>query len=1076
VRVIRQMKRARLSALLACALAILFAANAQAAAPAVGATSATDIQGTSALLKGKVDPNGLSTSAWFEYGTAANLAGASKTSPQPAGSGLGEEEARVAISGLTPNTTYYFRLIASNSSGTTNGTIQSFQTTKGFGFLEGEEGFSAHAYADGGQPATVAGSHPYQLSFHVGLNEAGEFEGQPGAVFPDGDLRHLRIEAPSGLIVNPNVTPACTQAQFHTPRESPFEASASGESCPDSSQVGTVSIETATGERAFGLFNLEAPPGVAAELGFAPFGFPLTLEVLLQANPDGSYTLVLNADEVPQTLDLHGLELDLWGVPWGVSHDGQRGNCLNEQEPSFPWAKCSVGSPLEFAPKAYLSLPPKCEGPLSFNATATSWQQAGQASATAVNRSEAGQAAQMHCEYLQFNPEAVGHLDNTRASAPSGFVFRLNVNHDRLTNPSLANATPPKSVTVHLPEGTTLNPSVGAGLDVCTPAQFAAETAFNGQGNGCPNGAKIGTLRVHTPIFNEQFEGDLLTGAVYLAKPDDPATTTPGAENPFDTLISIYMLAKSPQRGVMVKLAGKLVPNPSDGTLTAVFDTLPQLPYTELEVAFRSGQRSFLLTPPHCGYTPTEIIAEPYGSAPVYDELSYTLLKTGVDGGPCPTGVPPFNPEVRSGAVNSNVNAFTPYFVHISRQDTEQELTSYSLVLPKGVTGKLAGVAKCSDAAIALAKTKRGFQEAQNPSCPASSQVGHTLTGYGVGSALTYTEGKIYLAGPYHGAPLSLVTINPATVGPFDLGTIVIRSAFQVDEHTAQLRLDSAASDPIPHILDGVVLHLKEIRIYADRPNFTHNPSSCEASQLTSRLTGSGASFENPADDSVASPGSFFQLLNCRILGFQPRLGIRLRGATRRGGYPQLRTTFASRGPNDSNLKDIAVVIPRQEFLAQEHIRSICTKPAFQREQCPKDSIYGSAVAQTSLLDQPLRGNVYLRSSSGALPDLVADLHSGSIRIVLEGRIGPGKKGGIRAFFSDLPDEPVERFTMTLYGGKRGLLVNSADICQTPPVSNVKAIAQNNVGAVFTSKLRGQCGKKGKGGTKGNAKGKGGRK
>jgi len=1072
-------KRLTVLAILAACLPALFAAGAQAAAPTVGSASATDIQGASALLKGKVNPQGLSTTTWFEYGTAANLAGATKTPPKPAGSGLGEEEARAAISGLTPNTTYYFRLVASNSSGATTGTTQSFKTTKGFGFLAGEAGFAARAYADGGEAATVAGSHPNQLSFDLGLNEAGESEGQPGAVFSDGDLRSLRIEAPSGLIVDPQVTPVCTQADFHTPRESPFEESRSGESCPDSTQVGTVSIQTATGERAFGLFNLEAPPGEAAQLGFAPFGAPIALAVRLNANPDGSYALVLEAEEVPQTLALHRLELNLWGVPWGASHDGQRGDCLNEAEPSFPWAKCSVGSPLEFAPKAYLSLPPKCEGTLSFNATATSWQQPGQVSASAINRTKAGAPAQMHCEYLQFNPEAVGHLDNTRASAPSGFVFRLNVNEDRLTNPAFSNAAPPKGVTVKLPEGTTLNPSVGAGLGVCTPEQFAKESASNGQGNGCPNDAKIGALTVHTPIFNPQFEGDLLTGAVYLAKPDDPATTTPGAENPFDSLISIYLLAKSPQRGVMVKLAGELTPNPNDGTLTAHFDTLPQLPYTELEIAFRSGQRSFLITPPHCGYTPTEIIAAPYGSAEPYDELSYTLLKTGVDGGACPTGTPPFEPEVRSGAVNSNVNAFTPYFVHISRRDTEQELTSYSLTLPKGVTGKLAGVAKCSDQAIAVAKTKRGFQEAQSPSCPASSQVGRTLTGYGVGSALTYTEGKLYLAGPYHGAPLSLVTINPATVGPFDLGTIVIRSAFQVDEHTAQLKLDTAASDPIPHILDGVVLHLKEIRIYADRPNFTHNPSSCEASALTSRLTGSGASFENPADDSVASPASFFQLLNCRVLGFQPRLGVRLRGGTKRRAYPQLRVTFASRGPNDSNLKDIAVIIPRQEFLAQEHIRSICTKPAFAREQCPKESVYGSAVAYTPLLDEPLKGNVYLRSSQGALPDLVADLHSGSIRIVLEGHIGPGgKNGGIKAFFSDLPDEPVERFVMTLYGGKRGLLVNSADICQAPPVSNVKAIAQNNVGAVFTSKLRGQCGK---GGGKGKGdgaakKGKGGRR
>jgi hypothetical protein len=1041
----------------------LFAPGAEAAPPTLGPVSVTDIQGTSALLVGTVGPQGLSTTYRFEYADSPGLAGPSQTPTQPVGAGTGEEGARAAISGLAPSTTYYYRLLAANASGTTPGPVQSFQTTAGFGFLAGEAGFSAAVIADGGQPATVAGSHPYQLSFHVGLRQGGEFEGQPGVSFPDGDLRTLRIEMADGTILDPSIAPTCTQTQFHTPRSSPFEASRSGESCPETSQLGVVTVQTSQGERTFGLFNLEASPGFAAELGFAPFGEPLALGVKLAANPDGSYALVIEGQEVPQGIDLSALTLTLWGVPWGASHDGQRGNCLNEAEPSFPWAKCSVGDPREFVPAAYLSLPAKCSGALAFTATASSWQQAGSVSASALNRTEAGEPAQMRCEYLQFNPEAVGHLDNTRASAPSGYVFRLDVNNERLTDPELAAPAPPKTTVVHLPEGTTLNPSVGAGLGVCTPAQFAAETASSPQGAGCPNDAKIGTLRVHTPIIDSQFEGDLLSGAVYLAEPDDPATSAPGSENPFDTLISIYLLAKSPERGVMVKLAGKLVPNPENGTLTATFDDLPQLPYSELEIAFRSGQRSFLVTPPQCGYVPSEIEALPYGGAQApYDELSYTLLKSGSDGGACPSGIPPFAPRVSAGAINSNVNSFTPYYIHISRDDTEQELTSYSLTLPKGVTGKLAGVSKCSDASIEAAKRTRGVTEAADPSCPASSQIGRTLTGYGVGSALTYTEGHVYLAGPYHGAPLSLVTINPATVGPFDLGTIVIRSAFQVDPRTAQLQLDTSASDPIPHILDGVVLHLREIRIYADRPDFTHNPSSCAPSQLTSRLSGSGATFENPGDDSTASPSSFFQLLNCRILGFQPRLGVRLKGGTRRGAYPQLRTTFAARGPNDSNLKEIAVVIPRQEFLAQEHIRGICTKAAFTREACPADTVYGSAVAYTPLLDEPLRGNVYLRSSSGALPDLVADLHSGDIRIILEGRIGPGKKGGIRAFFTDLPDEPIERFTMTLYGGKRGLLVNSADICQRPPVSNVKAIAQNNIGAVFTTKLRGQCAKQAK--------------
>ncbi len=451
----------------------------------------------------------------------------------------------------------------------------------------------------------------------------------------------------------------------------------------------------------------------------------------------------------------------------------------------------------------------------------------------------------------------------------------------------------------------------------------------------------------------------------------------------------------------------------------------------------------------------------PWGKAANLDADSYTLIKTGINGGPCPSGTPPFAPGVSAGGVNSNVNSYTPYFVHISRQDTEQEITSYSLELPKGVTGKLAGIPFCPDAAIEAARHRRGVAEAADPSCPAASQVGHTYTGYGVGSALTYTAGRVYLAGPFHGAPLSLVTINPATVGPFDLGTVVIHSAFTVDPLTAQLALDSTASDPIPHIIDGIVLHLRDIRIYMDRPQFTHNPSSCAASKLISTLRGSGPRFDDPSDDSTSTSSAYFQLLNCRILGFKPRLGVRLRGGTRRGGYPQLRATFAARGPNDSNLKEISVTIPHQEFLAQNHIRGICTKAQFAAQNCPADSVYGSAVAYTPLLDQPLRGNVYLRSAPGTqIPDLVADLYSGAVRIVLEGKIGPRKGASLVALFSDLPDEPLDRFTMTLDGGKHGLLVNSADICFSPPVSSVKAIAQNNIGAEFTTRLRGQCHKK----------------
>jgi len=938
-----------------------------------------------------------------------------------------------------------------------------------FGFKPGKAGFAVSVAADSPgavpfEPASEAATHPYQLSLDVGFNQVGSFNGQPGP-FPDGDPRNLRIDMPPGLVINPAVIEQCSLADFHTPRVSPFEESRSGESCPDRSQVGTVDVQTSFGggqTRRFGLFNIVPAAGVPAQLGFAPFGNPIALDTHLRPDADGRYVLTVEARDFPQSIDVSGIGLKLWGIPWNASHNGQRGNCLNEAEPDFPWAKCSVGTIQNNKPLAYLTLPTECRDSLPFTATANSWQQPAQVSRQATNDDSFEQAVQLaSCENIPFNPSPFGFLTTTKASSASGYNFRLSANLEGFLNPTQLAPSPARRVVVTLPDGVTVNPSVGAGLISCSPAQYAAETAFSPEGAACPNGSKIGDFRVRSPLFEEWFEG-----GIYLATPNNPTTGAHGAENPFDSLVAVYLVAKLPERGLLVKLAGNIVPDPATGSLTATFEGLPQLPYTDLELNFRTGQRAFLITPASCGDAVTRTLMTPWSSpTTVSGTPTSTGITSGIDEGPCPNNSAlPFSPDALAGGVNSNVGSYTPYYVHLTRRDTEQEITSYSLVLPKGITGKLAGIPFCGDAAIEASRHRLGVAETASPSCPAASQVGRTVTGYGVGPALTYASGRIYLAGPYKGSPLSLVTINSATVGPFDLGTIVIRSAFDIDTHTAQLQIDSKASDPIPHIIDGIPLHLREVRVFMDRPEFTHNPSSCEPSALVSTLTGSGAIFANQADDSSATVTRHFQLLNCLTLGFKPQLGLRLRGGSRRGAYPSLRATFASRGAQDSNLKRIEVVMPHALFLAQNHIRAVCGQVQFDNHNCPANSVYGKAVAHTPLFDEPLRGDVYLRSSPHKLPDLVADLYSGAIRIVVEGRIGPAKQG-IRALFDNLPDAPIDRFTMTLNGGRRGLLQNSSNICNAPPLSSVKALGQNNRGAIFTTVLRGQCKKKKKGGS-----------
>jgi phosphodiesterase/alkaline phosphatase D-like protein len=97
--------------------------------PTVTTGAATSVSITGATLNGTVNPNGLTVSdAHFEWGTSPTLATSTSTSNQSAGSGFSGQGITAPLTGLTPGTTYYFRVAASNSAGASTGTIVSFTT------------------------------------------------------------------------------------------------------------------------------------------------------------------------------------------------------------------------------------------------------------------------------------------------------------------------------------------------------------------------------------------------------------------------------------------------------------------------------------------------------------------------------------------------------------------------------------------------------------------------------------------------------------------------------------------------------------------------------------------------------------------------------------------------------------------------------------------------------------------------------------------------------------------------------------------------------------------------------------
>jgi hypothetical protein len=378
--------------------------------------------------------------------------------------------------------------------------------------------------------------------------------------------------------------------------------------------------------------------------------------------------------------------------------------------------------------------------------------------------------------------------------------------------------------------------------------------------------------------------------------------------------------------------------------------------------------------------------------------------------------------------------------------------------------GKLAGVDKCPDSAIALAKSRTGAhggqEEIDNPSCPANSEIGRSIVGAGVGSVLTYVPGKVYLGGSFKGNPLSVIAITPVVAGPFDVGTVVVQEALTLNPRTAEVEVDGSASDPIPHILKGIPAKLRDLRVYVDRPEFIINPTSCDPSATDATLFGTYADVFNPADDVPVSLQDRFQAASCASLGFKPRLGLKLRGGTNRGGHPGLQATYRPR-PGDANAEGLIVRLPRSAFLDQAHIRTICTRVQFAADACPKGAQYGYIKAWTPLLEEPLQGPVWLRSSNHKLPDLVFDLH-GLVDIEVATRID-SVRGGVRASVDQIPDAPLTKVVLRMQGGKKGLIVNSRNLCAGKNRASVEADGHNGKVRDFNPVMRPDCGGKRKG-------------
>jgi hypothetical protein len=827
---------------------------------------------------------------------------------------------------------------------------------------------------------------------------------------PVGELKTVRVDLPVGLSVNPQATPQCEQATFE----------ANPSSCPPGSDVGKSEVTGAlnVGPIEATVYNIVPPQGEPARFGFELIGKFIYLKASVAWDGDFHEGFTI---EVPQPADLEPLVQGLI-LKNRLVFDGRSGNGTFITTPSTCLGPAVPSSPFLHLYSTWLRADSYGEPNSSFPSGSSFFESR-----------IPPETSPKECDSIPFDPALAVAPNTSQTDSPSGPSIDVEVPFEPPTLAEIAQEKTKQAnsnvreAKVTLPPGMGLNPSAASGgLQTCTDAQFRLGT--HNESNGCPPASKIGTVSIDTPPLPD----GSLTGSVYVGgqRSRDPLS---GRE------YRIFVEALSQRYGIFVRLEGRVSADPLTGRLTTTFEGrevegiggtkppkgLPQVPFSSFTLDFDGGGHAALTSPTACGpsQTTTEVI--PWsGNATAHPSSDFTLTNA-PGGGECAKSgaARPFAPGFAAHTAKPQGGVFSPLGIDISRPDGQQELKGVEVDLPPGVSGKLAGLSSCPEGALAAAAAKGGAEEAAAPSCPASSWAGGADIVSGTGPAPVQIAGKVFLAGPYKGAPLSLAVVVPATAGPFDLGTVVVRVALYVNPETAQIH---AVSDPVPHVYGGALLDIRSISIHADRPGFSLNPTNCAPLAAVANLHGGADDPNNPAGYSSHLASSFFQVHGCEALGFRPKLFMRLFGGSRRTKHPKLRAVLQARG-GDANIARAAVTLPKALILDQANLAKVCTRVQFAARACPKKSIYGFARAFTPLLDKPLEGPVYLRSSDNELPDLVSDLH-GQVPIVLDSRTD-SVHGRIRNTFDTTPDVPVSKFVLTLRGGRKGLLVNSKNLC-----------------------------------------------
>jgi hypothetical protein len=851
-----------------------------------------------------------------------------------------------------------------------------------------------------------AADHPALLSVGFDLNtRLIPNTGLPPSQSASQTLKDVVVDLPLGLVGNPQVLATCTEEEFRI-----------GEGfCPSTTmQLGAVNTFgpnglpgwDISGDGTLGpLDNIAPPRGFPAAFAFSLGNVPIASFASVVHTAAG-YVLRTSASGISRAFGTPAVRLNIFGHP-GTTDPVSLSSAPFLTNRSDCSSRGDTATIHVDSWKNPASLPLNSDGSPNFSAAnfaEPQWQ-----TKTVALPPVAG------CEKLQFNPTVAVRPDSAQAGAPTGLVTDLKV--PQSTDP-VGLATPPlRDAIITLPQGMTISPSSADGLQSCSDAEIALSST---EPATCPEASAIGTVTVHTPLLAEPLEGSVFLGAP-LCSPCTDADAQAGR------MVRLFVELKNANRGVDLKLAGTTSVDPSTGRLTARFLDNPQLPFDDLKLELKSGPRAPLANPGACGSYESTAELRPWSSPFTPTAVLSSSFPISDCGSPSQ-----FAPTVASGTVDNQAGGFSQFTTTFGRQDADQHLSRAQLTTPPGLIGILSHVALCKE------------PDAGRGSCYGDSRVGEVTATVGPGSTPLHVPisgqgpDPVYLTEGYKGAPFGLTFVIPAIAGPFNLGTVVVRAAVDVDPTTGQL---TVTSDPLPQILDGIPLDTRSVSIDVNREDFIFNPTNCTPTIIKGTLSstsGASANFENR-----------FQATNCADLRFHPHFSASTQGngTFNRNGASLKVKIATSQGPHsnvadpaEANIKKVDVALPTQLPSRLSTLQKACTEKQFADNPagCPEASNVGSAIAHTPVLPVPLVGPAYLVSHGGAaFPDLDIILQGYGVTIVLTGNTDI-KKGVTFSRFDTAPDAPISSFELTLPESKFSALAANGNLCKPTELAKVR--------------------------------------